>query len=64
MLAGATNTAERLLVDPALARTMGAAARATAIREFAPEGFERRFRAAMARAQKKYRRRARKGDGG
>jgi len=40
------------------------AARATAIREFAPEGFERRFRAAMARAQKKYRRRARKADGG
>jgi hypothetical protein len=43
---------------------MGAAARETALREFAPDGFERRFRAAMARAQKKYRRRARMADGG
>jgi hypothetical protein len=60
----ARRAAERLLADPELARTMGAAARETALREFAPDGFERRFRAAMARAQKKYRRRARKADGG
>lgn len=57
--AEAARYAARLLADRELARTMGAAARQTAVEKFSSDAFQRGIRDALDRAAKKYRRRAR-----